>query len=220
MKQIFKENLFFFIPYFLFLVISTIILLLYTKADIHIIINKNSNIYFDTFFKNFTYLGDGLLIVFFILSLLFIKYRHFFTALITTLTTLGIIQFLKYQFVTPRPAKYFNEIYTGDYKLYLIENLDIHVKYSFPSGHTTTAFTIFMILALITNPKYKILKFIYFVAALLVGYSRMYLSQHFLIDVVAGSIIGVSISLLVYYLMSKKKNKKIENSLIKLITKS
>ena len=216
MKQILKNNYFFFLPYLLFLIISIILLSVYSKADIHIAINKMSNVFLDKFFIVTTYLGDGILIGVLLLALLFVKYRYFIITSISALTTLGIIHFLKQQLATMRPVAYFNHIYTGEYKLYLIENYNIHEKYSFPSGHTTTAFSIFIILALITNPKYKILKFVYFVIALLVGYSRMYLSQHFLIDVVAGSIIGVLISLLSYYFINKIKNKKLNKSLRKL----
>jgi membrane-associated phospholipid phosphatase len=60
---------------------------------------------------------------------------------------------------------------------------------SFPSGHTTSAFTAAVVLTYIT-PR-KAWGLLFFVFAVLVGYSRMYLSEHFFEDVVGGSAIGV-----------------------------
>ena len=58
------------------------------------------------------------------------------------------------------------------------------------------------------------MKFVFFLIALLVGYSRVYLSQHFFEDVYVGSIIGVSVTLVVYYLLSKMNKPWLEYSLL------
>ncbi len=53
--------------------------------------------------------------------------------------------------------------------------------------------------------------FILPVIALMVGYSRIYLAQHFLTDVCAGVVIGIIssyLSLLIYHRYITKKNKK------------
>ena len=82
-----------------------------------------------------------------------------------------------------------------------VEGVHLHHYHSFPSGHTTAAFALFMTLCLLTDK--KPLHFIYFILAALGGYSRIYLSQHFAIDVFAGSIIGVTGALLAGYLVNK-----------------
>jgi membrane-associated phospholipid phosphatase len=41
--------------------------------------------------------------------------------------------------------------------------------------------------------------------AIITAYSRIYLSQHFLQDVVAGSVLGVITSSVIYYVLAKKK---------------
>jgi membrane-associated phospholipid phosphatase len=41
--------------------------------------------------------------------------------------------------------------------------------------------------------------------AIITAYSRIYLSQHFLQDVVAGSLLGVITSSVIYYVLAKKK---------------
>jgi membrane-associated phospholipid phosphatase len=52
----------------------------------------------------------------------------------------------------------------------------------------------FTYLSLVT--KDQCWQFLYCVAAFLVGYSRIYLSQHFPADVLAGTIIGTSLAIL------------------------
>jgi membrane-associated phospholipid phosphatase len=59
---------------------------------------------------------------------------------------------------------------------------------SFPSGHATSAFALFLCLAFLSANRY--IKLISFMSACFIAFSRVYLSQHFLIDIYFGSIIG------------------------------
>ena len=91
----------------------------------------------------------------------------------------------------------------------VIEGLTILIKkpgeFSFPSGHTSAAFAFFTCLALMTPRKFAPL---WMTAAWAVAYSRIYLSQHFLEDILLGSIIGVLSSCIVYVLMDNYTNKR------------
>jgi undecaprenyl-diphosphatase len=69
-------------------------------------------------------------------------------------------------------------------------------KYSFPSGHTITAFAI----ALPIGIFYPELQGGLFAAALLIASSRILLGMHFLSDVIAGSIIGSVLGVLSFEL--------------------
>jgi len=51
---------------------------------------------------------------------------------------------------------------------------------------------------------------LFFIVALLVGYSRMYVAAHFFADVYVGSIVGVVITTLCYVLMTKYISKNIK----------
>jgi membrane-associated phospholipid phosphatase len=66
-------------------------------------------------------------------------------------------------------------------------------SYSFPSGHSTTAFAVAAVLARAFPPAGPIFAFV----ALFGGLARVYFRDHFLIDVVAGGLLGVVIGLAV-----------------------
>ena len=109
----------------------------------------------------------------------------------------------------PRPKLFFK----GIYELYFVPGESVHQINSFPSGHTATAFGLFFMAALIASN--NSLKLLYFVAALLVALSRIYLSQHFLVDIYFGSLIGVVCTGLMYYFGMKWQNPGFNNSLLK-----
>ncbi|MBU3146014.1 phosphatase PAP2 family protein [Clostridium sp. CF012] len=67
-------------------------------------------------------------------------------------------------------------------------------KYSFPSGHTTGAFSLAVIIALY----FPIFGFITIPLACLVGISRMYIGVHYPTDVIMGAIIGSTCSILTH----------------------
>jgi membrane-associated phospholipid phosphatase len=72
--------------------------------------------------------------------------------------------------------------------LHRVEGVSIHSLHSFPSGHTQTAFLIFTFLALFC--KRTAMAYVLIFTAALVSLSRVYLLQHFFVDIWIGSIIG------------------------------
>src|SRR2546425_8786669 len=62
-------------------------------------------------------------------------------------------------------------------------------KFSFPSGHTMTAFSI----ALVVSYFYPPLEGVLFFLALSIAVSRIVLGMHFLSDVLAGVVMGVAL---------------------------
>lgn len=69
--------------------------------------------------------------------------------------------------------------------------------YSFPSGHTTAAFS----MAISTALFYHNIAIISIILACLVGISRMYLGVHYPTDVLVGSFLGSITSILMYNVM-------------------
>lgn len=82
-------------------------------------------------------------------------------------------------------------------------------QYSFPSGHTSSAFSTATSLSL-AYPKWYVIAPSYLYACG-VGYSRMYLGVHYPSDVIAGAIIGTACSFLSFkiekWLMTKKRHR-------------
>ncbi len=197
LRSFIKENLAFLIPVFTLLITGIIFLILYPKDQIHLVQNSWHNRGQDIFFAYITLLGDGFIFLITGIILIFIKWRYFFGLLVASVLTLLIIGLLKNVVFEgePRPVKYFE----GTEQLYLVEGVKMRHWNSFPSGHTTAAFACFGFLAFIT--RIGILKFSTFILAALAGYSRIYLSQHFLEDVVAGTFIGTLIAFFSYRIM-------------------
>ena len=181
-----------------------------SKAEKHLEFNTFHTSFFDKFFYYFTYLGDGVTAVLVVILLLTVKYRFALLVGLSNIISALITQFLKHEVFdnVVRPKKFFE----GVHDLYLVPGVDNYLYNSFPSGHSTCAFSLYFALSLIV--KNNILKFVFFIMAFLVGYSRVYLSQHFFEDVYAGSIIGVSITMIVYYFLNKINKGWMENSLL------
>jgi membrane-associated phospholipid phosphatase len=73
--------------------------------------------------------------------------------------------------------------------IHLVNGMEIHRFNSFPSGHTATAFTLFLLtVQLFENKTAFILGIIY---AIFCGYSRVYLGQHFPLDIAGGIIVAI-----------------------------
>ena len=201
MKNIFRDNSFFLLPYLLFLIWGSILFGLYDKAQIHLLLNSFHNSFGDAVFPYVTYLGDGTTVVIAFILLMFVKYRFAFLLALSNLFSAGVTQLLKHTLFADvvRPKEYFKNMLDIHY----VEGVENYLYNSFPSGHTTAAFTTFFCFALMTEN--KLIKLFMFLAALIIGFSRIYLSQHFLQDVYAGSLIGVSVSLLVYSFAQNNK---------------
>jgi membrane-associated phospholipid phosphatase len=119
-----------------------------------------------------------------------------------------VVQIFKNTITSPRPTTYFTSA-----PIHILDGITLKGNSSFPSGHTATIFAMATVFAFYTKNNLAIC--LYLLIAILVGYSRIYLSQHFLKDVLAGSMIGVTVALFVHYFLDiqvdrwlKKKFKK------------
>lgn len=72
--------------------------------------------------------------------------------------------------------------------------------FSFPSGHAASAFVGAVIFSYFDKKRWPI----YYGVAILISYSRIYLSCHYLLDVIVGASVGLLISKATIYILSKK----------------
>jgi membrane-associated phospholipid phosphatase len=211
-KIIIKNKLIFFL-YFCFLLSALTFLISKGKINSHLLLNNFHTSFFDYFFRILTYLGDGLFMVITGLFLiLFISIRYGLIILSSFLASSLIVQLLK-RFIFAaydRPVLFFQNL---GMEIYKIPGLEYHGHFSFPSGHSTSAFALFIGLAIFS--KRDSLKIIFLLAACLTAFSRVYLSQHFLEDIIAGSILGTITSIIVYFLFTRWENPRVDSSLVK-----
>ncbi len=103
-----------------------------------------------------------------------------------------ITQGLKHGFNRDRPYE--------KYPL-LINPYEIEISQSFPSGHTSTAFSLATSLSIEYKKWYVVLPA--YAWATSVGYSRLYLGEHYPSDVLAGAVVGAGSAWLSHYLNKK-----------------
>jgi membrane-associated phospholipid phosphatase len=200
---LFGKNAWFFLPFLLWIVTGAVLQAAFTHDELFLAINSAHAGWADVLMTGVTYIGDGITFgVMMALILAFRKYKLFLTAATVLIVTTIIVQAAKHYFDEPRPLKYFAE---NAYLVHTVKWVTVHGSCSFPSGHTTTAFSMFCFLALISNN--KILGLLFVTLALLAAWSRIYLAQHFFVDVYVGSIVGTACSLLIYTLFQQGTSK-------------
>jgi len=199
MLQLLRKNKLFFALFFLYLLIGAFFLFFFSKEESFLYINHHHNFFFDHFFKYATFLGDGRFCIIASIAFLFIRYAYAIIATTAYLLSGLITQVLKrFIFINhERPIAFFKEK-----SIHIIDGITIHSAHSFPSGHTTSAFCIFTLLALIVTNRFW--GFVFFLLALIAAYSRIYLAQHFLEDVYVGSMIGSVTAIFVFLFLMRK----------------
>lgn len=190
----------YFITYSVILLICSVTYLSQEHGEAVLWLNANRNQVADFIMKYLTHLGDGIFFGIVVLGILIWKWRVGLVYLTGALVTLAMSSFLKRVVFpgTPRPKKYFE----GIQALNFIEGVEVHGKFSFPSGHTMSVFAMVTLFALTFSGK-KWIAVILAISAWMVGFTRIYLLQHFLRDVIAGSLVGVLIAILVYHIFKK-----------------
>ena len=181
---------------FLFL-LGALFLAIYQNLNFSIIVNTFHNSFLDKFFKYVTFFGDGRFVFFIAFIFLFANKKFGTSILISLIINTILIQVLKRVVFSNqfRPGFYFkNLIEDGSWNL--IDGVELYEKFSFPSGHTALVFCLCMSVSFIMKNKYY--SFLLVLLAYIVGFSRIYLSQHFLIDVLAGALVGSIIPLLTH----------------------
>ncbi|MBW8686652.1 phosphatase PAP2 family protein [Chitinophaga rhizophila] len=199
------KNASFFLPFLLWIVAGALLQAYFTHDELFLAINHANTPWADVVMTGITYIGDGITFaVMLAFILVFRKYKLFLTAGTVLLLTTIIVQTAKHYYNEPRPALYFAD---ANYLVHTVKWVTVHGSCSFPSGHTTTAFAMFTFLAMVCRNKFA--GFAFITLALLAAHSRIYLAQHFFVDVYVGSIIGTTSSLVVYTLFHQSRRKEV-----------
>lgn len=196
-----KKNSIFLLLYSFLSFLLFVLKLNFSKEKLHLLLTSTHNSLSDSFFSIITNIGDGIFVVIACVIIAFYKVKYGILIISSFLLTGLIVQILK-NYVFPDARRPFLHFENPEI-LHQVKDVNIHIHNSFPSGHTASAFVLFFSLCLLTDKKNFQIAF--FVMAALVSYSRVYLSQHFVEDIWAGSAIAIFITTLLYYIIFRKE---------------
>ncbi len=213
MNDIINQNKLFLSLFLMFFVVVIGLIFNNNHGDAVLFFAKHRTGVLNEFFIFVTKIGEGGGYIFCMILLLIIGFRTIDVLMypLLGLLVMGFSFIAKIFFAHTRPLPYFRALKMVD-ELNLIDGVYVFGgPTSFPSGHTTSGFALFALLAFFTWKK-PFLVVLFFFTAVLIGISRSYLVQHFLIDILAGATLGVAIALFVKYIHSKIKCS--ENSIL------
>jgi membrane-associated phospholipid phosphatase len=162
---------------------------------------------FNTVFRIITGLGEPYM---WVIAVAFYLFRSRSTAIpliVGGLLIIPVSYIVKDKAGTDRPYTHFQNIGKSD-QVVVVPGVALNKgKTSFPSGHTMSAFGLYSMLALLSRGKNRYLLMTLAGISILTGISRIFLVQHFLVDVIGGAVLGMLISLLVWKLWDIKKTR-------------
>lgn len=188
--------------YFAGLAIMLLLVFLFTGLNSNdVVLPGNAHsFYLNVFFINYTFIGDGFFAYCLTALLIFYfkKKETGYTLLISFIISSLAIQ-LSRNFMNPGGIQLYFE--AGTY-LNFTGGLGVSDDSGLPSGHTAMAFALTTVLVLmIPNKKWQLPLLL---AGILVGYSRIYLAQHFLTDVILGALLGTIAAIIAFYLVQSR----------------
>lgn len=175
---------------------------LYGKNELFLLLNADLGNFADGFFYFFSYLGDGLLWIPLIVYFIYKEGKKMLPFLISCFGLSTVFtQACKY-LIVPDELRPTAAITSG--AIHTVQGVTVHLTASFPSGHTATAFVFYLVFCLVfKRPWWLIVGLLY---AVTVGYSRVYLAQHFPFDVAGGMLVAI-VSVIFSLLIQKRIDK-------------
>ncbi len=194
------ENKWFAIPVLVFLLSCIVLLYWVPYGDEILFFNTWRKEPFNTIFRACTALGEGFVYVAIAIAALVWRYRFTALILLSGLLILPVGYVLKDQIGVERPKTYFEK--QGVYgQVIVVPEVELNSgRTSFPSGHTMSAFALYSMLTLIAGRKHARWGLAFALLAIAVGVSRIFLVQHFLIDILAGAVAGLLCAQVLWWL--------------------
>lgn len=196
-------NNWFLVPFVIWVLTGGLVQILLDRQTLFALFNGRHTPFLDVAMYYGTMMGEGVFSALVLLMLLalpsFRNWWYFAAALLSNVLPALFTQWMKSLVDAPRPLRFFNEATW----IHTLPEWPRLMQRSFPSGHTTAAFSLFCFLAMVLTPRYKWAGVLFFCMALFTGITRMYLAAHFFIDVYVGSIIGVLFAILVLVVMQR-----------------
>lgn len=203
MKNYTSFNPWFLIPFLLWLLVGGWLLAHYTQWQLFGFANTHYNKFLDGLMHGLSIMGEGSSVIVFLLFLLVVPGLRNWWYLLTVTVCCGLsavaVQIFKHIFSVNRPYSYLAE----QPWIRLHENWPQLFHYSFPSGHSTAAFSVFCLFSFMLPGRFRPYGLLLFFIALAIAYSRMYVAAHFFLDIYVGSIIGVLFCTFFFFIMHR-----------------
>lgn len=190
-------NGWFTIPVLLFFNAGLVLALFSSYGDEIVLLNGWRTEPFNTLFQGATLLGEVSAYLIFGMGAMFFRYRYALLIALAGLVTLPAVYSIKEYFAIDRPITFFRNRGLAELVV-TVPGVELNIgQTSFPSGHTMAAFALYGIIAAITGMKYPKWGLVCAGCAIATGISRIFLVQHFLVDILAGAALGLAVCYLV-----------------------
>lgn len=196
------------------IVVLGLALLCVPKGDLHLFLCGHHTHARDIFFRYYTQVAEWFPYIVCVVLLLFSRVGNGIFASACMIVSALTTQLFKHIINAPRPIRWFEDN-MPDVQLPLVDGVNMHSWFSFPSGHTTSFFALAFVLCILATQQSgnsrnssSFIQVLLFIAATLGAYSRIYLSQHFALDVFAGIVVGLGITTLIYILFYSFNDRK------------
>lgn len=203
MRRLFIAHSWFYLPVAIFLLITLVLTLTVPYGQETLFFNDWRQEPLNSIFRFISWWGESWLWFIPGLYCLFWRPRLALVIAVAGLIIIPISYVVKDQVGTDRPITYFSNQGMESAVVTIPEVRLNRGQTSFPSGHTMSAFGLYSLLALMLGPAWRKTALALAVLAMLVGVARIFLAQHFLVDVLGGAIMGLSISGLVWYWLAR-----------------
>ncbi len=173
------------------------------RIPVFLILNHDGGALLDVFFKWITWAAEGWIWIPYLVVLVGIFKKEVKFILINFVLSTIITQVPK-NFIWDKMSR---PIASGIplSEMHTVQGVTMHSWNSFPSGHTATAFTLFLLTVYLFPKKWVLAIGLFY--ALICAYSRVYLGQHFPMDLGGGMLVAVcslELSLIVGQKISKR----------------
>ena len=214
MANVWSKNKIFLSLSLILIAVLGLALLYIPKGELHLLLCDHHTPARDIFYRYYTSVAEWFPYIVCIAILLFGRIGDGVFASSAMILSALSTQILKHIVNAPRPVTWF-EKYMTDTQLPLVEGVKMNHWFSFPSGHTTSFFALALVASILLTrlPRESkmtncFIQILLFLLAAIGGYSRIYLSQHFALDVFAGILVGCLITLACYAIFNRFEGQK------------